>query len=35
MNNNGAGAFKGIEKDVLLNSIRLKDTIKSKLKNRA
>ena len=35
MNNNGAGAFKGIEKDVLLNSIRLKDVIKSKLKNRA
>ena len=34
MNNNGAGAFKGIEKDVLLNSIRLKDAIKSKLKNR-
>ena len=31
MNNIGAGACKGIEKEVLLNSIRLKNAVKNKL----
>ena len=31
MNNIGAGACKGIEKEILLNSIRLKNAVKNKL----
>ena len=34
MNRIGANEYKGIEKEVLLNSIRLKNSIKSKYRKR-